>query len=125
VLVLVSAPVEGHAAQNAGQQISRKEAKQLMRHASSPDDYQKLTAYFEQRSQSLEAKAEKYQKEADRYASSPVRQPTKGSYPGGWPALSRFLASEYRLKAQKERAKADRYRAMSGGHSEIVHLAQA
>jgi hypothetical protein len=123
-LVLVSAPVEGRAAAQSGPQISRKEAKELMHHASAPEDYRKLSAYFEQEAQSLEARAREHEEEADHYASTPGIQP-KVPYPGGWVTHCRFLASEYKLEAQKASAEADHYNGLAGGRGETAHLAQA
>jgi hypothetical protein len=116
-LVLVSAPLEGRAAAQAGPQISRKEAKELFHRASSPQDYRKLSAYFEQKAESLEAKAREHEEEADHYASTPGAQP-KMFYPGGWVTHCRSLASEYKLEAQKAHAQAGQYNGLAAGPEE-------
>jgi hypothetical protein len=113
-LILMAAPARAHMSEEASRQLSRKDVKQLIRHASSPQDYQQLAEYFDQRAQSLDAKAQEHDQRADHDASTPAIHP-KVPYAGGWITHCRLLASEYRLEAQKARARAQHYKTLSAG----------
>lgn len=112
VLVSATAPLESRGAEKAIT-ISRKEAKQLTKHASSPEDYQKVSAFFEEKTKSLEANAREHEKQATISSSGWGYQP-KVPYPGGWVAHCRRLASQYRLEAQQARRKAEHYKSLAG-----------
>ena len=110
---LMTIPANAHMSEKAAQQLSRKEVKQLIRQASSPEDYRRLASYFDQKAVSLEAEAHEHKKRADHDAATPGFQP-KVPYAGGWIAHCRYLASEYRLEAKRARATAQQYRALAG-----------
>lgn len=125
-LIPMTAPANAHISERlVSQPLSRKEVKRLVRHASSPEDYQTLATYFDQKAQSLDAEAEQFDNRADRDASSSGMQriQPKVPYAGGWVAYCRYLASDYKLKAQKARVQAQHYKALSEGHGRRnVHL---
>ena len=112
--ILMSVPASADTSEKAAEQLSRKDVKQLVRHASSPEDYRRLATYFDHKAVSLGAEAQEHENRADHDASAPGIQP-KIPYPGGWIAHCRYLASEYRLEAQKAKTKAQHYRALAGG----------
>jgi hypothetical protein len=100
VFILTGASANAHVTDDGNQPLSNRSAKQLIRHASSAQDYQKLTAYFLQKAESLEKQAGYYEKQANDYPSSTGIHP-KVPYPGGWGLYCQYLASQYSLDAQK------------------------
>jgi hypothetical protein len=114
-LILMTAPANAHTSGRlVSQPLSSNEVKPLTRHASSPEEFQKLATYFDQRAHLLDLKAQEHDERADHDASTPGIQP-KAPYAGGWISHCRYLASEYRLEAQKAREKAQHYKALSKG----------
>lgn len=112
---LMTVPADAHMSDKTAQQLSRKEAKQLLRRASAPADCQKLATYFDEKAQSLDSEAEEFDNRADRDASGSGMQGVqpKVPYAGGWVAYCRYLASDCKLKAQKPRVQAQHYKALS------------
>ena len=89
----------------SSQTLSKAEVKRMISTAHTPDDFERLGAYFDQRSAEFERKAEQQQKELDRLLALPFHArsyPTQVDH-------TRDMVSRYKAQADATAAEALQY----------------
>lgn len=91
---------------NASQLPNKSEVKHMISTAHTPDDFQRLADYYDQRSAEFERKAEQQEKELDRLLALPFHA---RSYPTQV-ETTRNLISNYKTQASTSAGQAREYR---------------
>jgi hypothetical protein len=104
--VVISIFVVGSVVCSASQSPNKSELKHMISTAHTPNDFQQLADYCDQRSAEFESKAQEQQKELDRLLALPFHA---RSYPTQV-ATTRDLISKYKTQASSSAEQAREYR---------------
>lgn len=100
------------------QEPSKSEVKRMVSSAHTPDDFERLAAYFDQRSEEFQQKAQQQEKELERLLALPYHArnyPTQVAY-------TRDLIARYKTQASASAEQARGYREHAREATSVVNL---
>ena len=112
-LLLIVAVVGLGFAAEATPTMSKAEVKELIGKASTPEDHQRLAAYFTQKAEKMEAEAVEHDELAKEYLNNPGIHAMKHPMSGNTAAHCRYFAQAARKAAAEDRALAAAHESMA------------